>query len=107
MFSPFGKHFHGAATGLWDGWRPDAFGPKPLDVDSGEFGRQPNMHFLDGSIVELDGLKIAGLSGIVGNPGRPFRRHEFDYVDAVGKLCQARLDILILHDGPDFPEFGF
>jgi predicted phosphodiesterase len=86
----------------------DSFGSKPRrGIDPGDLRRQPNIHFLDGSMVELDGLKIAGLSGIVGNPRRPFRRRESDYVDAVSKLRQSRPDILIWHDGPEVPQFGF
>jgi Icc-related predicted phosphoesterase len=86
----------------------DVFGSNgPSVPDFKEFCRQPKTHFLDGHVVDLDGLKIAGLSGIVGNPNRPYRRLEPDYVDAVLTLCEAAPHMLVLHDGPDFPSLGF
>jgi hypothetical protein len=35
---------------------------------------EPGIRLLDGDMAELDGLRVAGLGGVVGNPNRPHRR---------------------------------
>ena len=84
----------------------DVFGEKPSVPDFHAFLREPGIHFLDGSSVELDGLRIAGVSGVVGNPRRNFRRAENDYVETVYSLAEHAPDILVLHDGPAIPDRG-
>ncbi|MCC9600997.1 metallophosphoesterase [Stieleria sp. JC731] len=65
------------------------------------------VHFLDNDKVTIDELPIAGLSGIPGNPRRPWRRTEDDFIEALdGLLCDPPA-IVVMHDGPDVPEFGF
>lgn len=71
----------------------DLFGKSPGAPDLNGFDGQTNAHFLDGDVIELDGLKLAGLSGVMGNPRKPFRRGDVDFLDAVSRLCNA---------GPDF-----
>lgn len=63
-------------------------------------------HFLDGAVVDLDGLRIGGVSGVIGKPTRLFRMTEPDYLAAVERVLEAGVDILALHDGPDFPPLG-
>jgi hypothetical protein len=84
----------------------DLFGDSPSVPDHDEFWRQTNTHFLDFHAIKLDGLKVAGLSGVIGNPQRPFRRSEPDFLAAASLLCEDGPDILILHEGPDFPAHG-
>jgi hypothetical protein len=79
----------------------DEFGPGPGDVEA--FGREPGIHLLDGGAIDLDGLRLAGIGGIVGNPRKPFRRSEADFVGLLRPLLAGGPDILLLHDGPDFP----
>lgn len=65
------------------------------------------VHLLDVSTIELGGLRIAGVGGIIGDPKRPRRRSEDDYVDKVGlMLSRRRPDLLVLHESPGFPERG-
>lgn len=85
----------------------DLFGEKPSLPDFTAFASEPGIHFLDGQTVCLDGLRIGGVSGVVGNPRRPFRRGEADYLETVNRLLRDPLDLLLLHDGPDHPEPGF
>ena len=59
-----------------------------------------HLHYLDGDFVELDGLRIGGIGGIIGNPERHQRRSEEDYLFALELLLEERIDILLLHDGP-------
>ena len=82
----------------------DIFGEAPSVPDFEAFRKAPGVHFLDGQAVVLDGLKIAGLSGVIGNPRRPFRRTEATYQEALGVLLNSRPDILVLHEGPDVPD---
>ena len=65
-----------------------------------------NRHYLDGRRVDLDELAIAGLGGIIGNPRKPHRRTDEDYVDALIDLSDPPPDILITHDGPTGPQTG-
>lgn len=41
----------------------DLFGPKPSVPDFQVFCQSPGVHFLDGDVAELEGLRIGGLSG--------------------------------------------
>ena len=43
-----------------------------------------NSYFLDGDRVELDTLRVAGLSGIIGNPKRNFRRTHESFLETLG-----------------------
>lgn len=80
----------------------DFFGKTPSVPDFKAFLRQPNIHFLDGHVVELDGLKIGGLSGVVGDSTRKlFRREEKLFASEIKRLVGAPLDLLVMHDGPD------
>jgi Icc-related predicted phosphoesterase len=78
------------------------------------FGTDPNaaprfprhLHYLDNERVNIAGLKIAGLGGIIGNPRRPRRRSDEQYTDCLESLLTHRTDILITHDGPNDPIGG-
>ncbi|TWU02917.1 metallophosphoesterase family protein [Stieleria varia] len=65
------------------------------------------VHFLDNDTVTVDELPIAGLSGIPGDPRRPWRRTEDDFVEALELLLSESPALVVMHDGPDVPEFGF
>ena len=65
------------------------------------------LHYLDHNCVCLDGLSIAGLGGIIGNPNRMRRRTEHDFLRAIEDLLEAQPDILLMHEGPDAPKRGF
>jgi len=70
-------------------------------------GARSHIHFLDNDRVKLSGLKIAGLSGVIGNPKKNFRRREDEFLASVEKLLSSETDILVMHDGPDAPESGY
>ncbi|QDV40655.1 hypothetical protein Enr13x_04890 [Stieleria neptunia] len=65
------------------------------------------VHFLDNDTVTIDELPIAGLSGIPGNPRRPWRRTEDDFIEALEQLLCDAPAIVVMHEGPDLPELGF
>lgn len=64
------------------------------------FGRETRINFLDPGVVELDGIRIAGVGGIVGNPSRPYRREEKEFLRAIVTVSASRPDVLVLHEGP-------
>lgn len=65
-----------------------------------------NLHYLDDEEVRLSGLRIAGIGGIVGNPRRPQRKTDQQYIACLERRIHDYLDVLILHDGPGVPETG-
>lgn len=80
----------------------DLFGENITPTRS--FTARRDMHYLDGHTCNLGDMTIAGVGGIIGNPKRPHRRFEDDYLLAIMEVLERRPDILILHDGPDAPS---
>jgi Icc-related predicted phosphoesterase len=66
--------------------------------------RRGNLHLLDDDQVGLDGLNIAGLGGIIGNPNKPHRRADEEYCAAVQRLVAGQPHVLVLHESPDVRE---
>lgn len=64
------------------------------------FKSQSNIHALDFETVELDGLKIGGVSGIMGNPKKIWRYTDEDFRKKLPRLLSSPLDCLVLHQGP-------
>lgn len=60
-----------------------------------------HVHLLDGESVEVDGLRIAGVGGIIGNKRKPGRREEDDQLELISNALNKRTDILVLHEGPN------
>ena len=56
---------------------------------------------LDGTQAEFDGLRVAGVSGIMGEPGRPRRRTPDDYLGTVRQLLDRSPHVLLLHEAPE------
>ncbi|MGL4609879.1 MAG: metallophosphoesterase family protein [Trueperaceae bacterium] len=63
--------------------------------------RLPNVHLLENDVVKLDNIVIAGVSGIIGDPSKPARRDEVEFVAALELVLEESPDILILHQGPN------
>ncbi len=81
----------------------DRFGERwPADFE--EFKSHERIYYLDGETKEIDGLHIGGISGVIGNPDKIFRRTEEDFAGTINKLLKQRPDILVLHEGPDHPD---
>jgi Icc-related predicted phosphoesterase len=59
------------------------------------------LHYLDADRAAIDGLSIAGIGGIIGDPARLHRRLEDDFLEALELLLCDETDILLMHDGPD------
>ena len=56
---------------------------------------------LDGQIVEKDGLRICGISGIVGKATRLLRRDLKTYLELLEQLLLSQPDIVVLHESPE------
>ncbi|MDJ0717900.1 MAG: metallophosphoesterase [Prochloraceae cyanobacterium] len=81
------------------GGNHDRFGDSPQDLE--KFKATSNIYYLDGEIAEVDGMRLAGISGIIGKPSKPRRRTEKDFIKLIRQLVKSSPDILILHEGPN------
>jgi Icc protein len=106
---------HGEVRSIWEAfasaslWVAGVAGNHDLvngAFPSGGWHRH-NMHLLDGEIVELSGLRIGGISGVVGEGGKPYHRDEGAFANLVKQLSGRGPDLLVLHEGPDDPAAGF
>ena len=61
------------------------------------------LHFLDGHVVDVEGLRIGGVSGIIGNPRRAWRRTEEQFSETFVAVASQSPDLIVMHDGPDDP----
>lgn len=59
---------------------------------------------LDAGMVEVGGLRIGGLSGVIGNPRRPMRRAHDDFGRALSRLAGEQPDWIVLHEPPHIGE---
>jgi 3',5'-cyclic-AMP phosphodiesterase len=62
------------------------------------------VHLLDGEVVELDGIRIGGVGGIIGSKPKPGRRVESEQIAMIERAIDGTLDVLVLHEGPDGDE---
>ena len=61
------------------------------------------MHFLDGKTIRVGNFVAGGVSGIIGNPNRSWRRTLDDYCSAFMDVASQAPDLIVLHDGPNDP----
>ncbi len=92
--------------GRWFSWvvgvagNHDTFGREP--VVPPRFS--PPLYFLDQESKVVDGMLIAGISGIVGSSNKPWRESEEEFEVYIHSLKNRQPDFLLMHDGPDAPE---
>lgn len=84
------------------GGNHDSFGDIPQEIKAFQNGQ--GLHYLDGDITCVDGLRIAGISGIIGKKTKPLRRPEKDFTQLIQELLKESPNILILHEGPNNAE---
>jgi 3',5'-cyclic-AMP phosphodiesterase len=81
----------------------DLFGS---NQSSGHPGVRRGAHLLDGAVVEIDGLRIAGVGGIIGNSAKPNRRDAESFLALLARVLEQHPHVLVLHEGPDDPTTG-
>ncbi|MFD0712813.1 metallophosphoesterase [Paenibacillus sp. GCM10027626] len=82
----------------------DVLQPGELELLQSDSG----IYFMDTpSIVEPDGLRIAGLGGVIGRPDKPNRTPEQQYLRTIQQLLARQPDSLLLHQSPDYPALQF
>lgn len=59
-----------------------------------------HVHLLDGNTVVVDGIRIGGVGGVIGNPRKPGRRDEPSQLGALERVLDERCDLIVLHEGP-------
>lgn len=80
----------------------DSLGNTPEEIQS--FKQSRGIYYLDGEVRRNGELNLAGISGIIGKKSKHFRRTEKDFLKTIRELIKQSPDILILHEGPDYPE---
>ncbi|KXX67853.1 metallophosphoesterase [Flammeovirga sp. SJP92] len=80
----------------------DTFGSKE---EKEQFKAKEGIHLLHQNTVELDGLKFGGISGIIGRADKTNRVSEFDFLKSLSKLSQQKLDMILIHETPDNPQY--
>ena len=83
------------------GGNHDSFSGR-TDLDA--FPKTTARHALDGDASELDGLHVAGISGLIGSSRRPWRRRAEQWRALAGDLLAAEPDVFVLHQGPEAGE---
>ena len=64
----------------------------------------PKINLFDYESVTLDNLCLGGVSGIIGDPAKPGRREESNFLSGLELVLESAPDILILHQGPNGGE---
>ncbi len=65
------------------------------------FAKHENAHLLDGTVVDVGGMKFGGVGGIIGDPKKPQRKSERDFLRMVQSLRDQSADVIITHQGAD------
>lgn len=84
------------------GGNHDHFGGKPSTKNA--FKRLGNIDALDGEHVVYDDLCLAGVSGIIGQKKKVWRREEKSQIAMITRQLEHNPNILILHQGPNQPQ---
>ena len=57
-------------------------------------------HLLDGNAVNMDGLAVGGVSGIVGKLSRPNRKDGDTFISLLDCVVTLACDVVLLHESP-------
>lgn len=71
-----------------------------------EFKVKEHQHLLHKNSVEIDGIKIGGISGIIGRADKTNRVGELEYLKSLTFLAKKDLDFILLHETPDYPSLN-
>ena len=65
-----------------------------------------NSMILDGASANIQGVKVGGVSGIVGRSDRNQRKEQEHFIKELSKVTRSKNDIILLHQGPEDVENG-
>jgi len=65
------------------------------------FDRWANTYAIDGQVVEIDGLRVGGVSGVIGKNNKAWRVPEEEFLGRLDRVLRKRPDVVLLHHGPD------
>ena len=71
-----------------------------------QFASEEAGSLLHGDVVEHGGLRIGGVSGVVGQEGRYARSSEEEFARVLRRALREKPDLLVMHEGPDDPDRG-
>ena len=77
----------------------DEVGPRNRDL--AKFGRTSGVHVLDAEVRGLDGVRVGGVAGIIGNPARLNRQDLGTFLGKIETVMADGADVLVLYEGPD------
>jgi Icc-related predicted phosphoesterase len=77
----------------------DEIGPRNRDLE--KVARTRGLHVLDGEVRSLDGLRVGGVHGIMGNPSRLNRQTPEAFLEKIALALAENAHLLLLHEGPD------
>ena len=78
----------------------DQLSPQTLD-------HLDNATLIDGAVTTVGGLSVGGVSGIIGRASKHNRREEPSFLKLLSAVLRKRPDLLLLHEGPDWPADGY
>ena len=64
------------------------------------FQREAGIYFLNGNIRKIGGMEVGGISGVIGQPGKPNRVAEKDFLAQLKRIALKQPDLVLLHEGP-------
>lgn len=68
------------------------------------FAERAGVSVLDAAVQDCAGLRVGGVSGIVGDPQKPNRRRSDDFLQTLSRVLEAEPEVVVLHEGPDDPD---
>lgn len=107
-----GRGGTGDVTKVWDAFARSYKWVVGVAGNHDTFGDQPShfpkmhsdhVHLLNANRIDMAGLSVAGISGVIGNPRKNFRRAHFDFIETLDSILAEPTDITVMHIGPDFP----
>ena len=75
-------------------------------AETKQAGMESGVYLLNGDVATIDGLRIGGVGGIIGNSSRTQRKPEEQFLQLLAKVMHDQPDVVVLHEGPDGPESG-
>jgi len=75
----------------------DRFG---TERDRARLEATEGVYLLDAAVTSVDGLRAGGVGEIIGDPAKPGRRAEADFLAGLDSVVAERPDLVVLHQGP-------